>query len=82
MNECHHDVVAKVGAPAPDFELQSTRNLETLKENVKLADYRGKWLVMFFYPLDFTFVCPTEIRAFSDATAQFRKAGAGFRGVD
>jgi peroxiredoxin (alkyl hydroperoxide reductase subunit C) len=81
MSECHHDVIAKVGAPAPDFEMQSTRNIETLKENVKLADYRGKWLVMFFYPLDFTFVCPTEIRAFSDATAQFRKAGAEVLGV-
>jgi peroxiredoxin (alkyl hydroperoxide reductase subunit C) len=81
MSECHHDVVAKVGEAAPDFDMPSTRNIETLKENVKLADYRGKWLVMFFYPLDFTFVCPTEIRAFSDAIAQFRKAGAEILGV-
>ena len=80
----HHDsecVVAQVGSPAPDFTMASTRNLETLDQPVKLADYRGKWLVMFFYPLDFTFVCPTEITAFSDAASKFRAAGAEILGV-
>lgn len=81
MSECQHDVVARVGAPAPDFEMLSTKNMETLHEKVRLSDYRGKWLVMFYYPLDFTFVCPTEIRAFSDAAAQFKKAGAEILGV-
>lgn len=38
---------------------------------VSLSDYKGKWVVLFFYPLDFTFVCPTEIVAFSEASAQF-----------
>ena len=80
MPDCQHDV-AKIGAAAPDFQMASTRNLETLKDDVKLSDYRGKWLVMFFYPLDFTFVCPTEIKAFSDAAAQFRKAGAEILGI-
>ncbi len=50
-----------VGHPAPDFVLPSTKNLDTLAEPVHLADYKGKWLALFFYPLDCTFVCPTEI---------------------
>ncbi|SFI50071.1 peroxiredoxin (alkyl hydroperoxide reductase subunit C) [Paenibacillus sp. UNC496MF] len=63
---------AKVGLPAPEFTLTSTKNLETLEENVSLSDYRGKWLVLFFWPYDFTFVCPTEIVGFSDAYEQFK----------
>lgn len=39
--------------------------------DISLADYAGKWLVLFFYPLDFTFVCPTEITGFSDAKEAF-----------
>ncbi|HEX9428683.1 MAG TPA: peroxiredoxin [Candidatus Polarisedimenticolia bacterium] len=73
--------VARIGQPAPDFKMLSTRNMESLKEEVSLADYRGKWLVLFFYPLDFTFVCPTEIRAFSAASDKFRKVGAEILGV-
>ena len=46
-----------------------------------LADYQGKWLVLFFYPLDFTFVCPTEIRGFNSRLAEFAKAGAEILGV-
>jgi peroxiredoxin 2/4 len=72
---------AKVGSPAPDFAMASTKNIENLDQPVKLSDYKGKWLVMFFYPLDFTFVCPTEIVAFSDANDRFRKAGAEVLGV-
>jgi len=81
----HHETatttVAKVGSPAPDFTMPSTRNLEKLDQPVSLSDFKGKWLVMFFYPLDFTFVCPTEIIAFSDATDQFRAVGAEVLGV-
>jgi peroxiredoxin (alkyl hydroperoxide reductase subunit C) len=73
--------VARVGGPAPDFTMPSTRNLEKLDQAVALSDYRDKWLVMFFYPLDFTFVCPTEITAFSDATDKFRAVGAEVLGV-
>jgi peroxiredoxin (alkyl hydroperoxide reductase subunit C) len=58
--------IAKVGQPAPDFNLPSTRNIETLKENVKLSDYKGKWLIMLFYPLDFTGVCSTDLTHFSE----------------
>jgi peroxiredoxin (alkyl hydroperoxide reductase subunit C) len=70
-----------VGNPAPDFKMQSTRNLETLKDNVSLADYKGKWLVLFFYPMDFTFVCPTEIIAFSDRINDFKEIDAEVLGV-
>ncbi len=44
-------------------------------ESIDLTNYRGKWLVVFFYPLDFTFVCPTEIRSFNDHYEEFKKLG-------
>ena len=59
-----------VGAEAPDFKAQAVVN-GGFKE-VSLDDYKGKWKVLFFYPLDFTFVCPTEIIAFSDAIEKFK----------
>lgn len=61
-----------VGQQAPDFNMPSTKNMETLEENVKLSDYRGKWLVFFFYPADFTFVCPTEILALNERLQEFK----------
>jgi peroxiredoxin (alkyl hydroperoxide reductase subunit C) len=66
----------QVGKKAPDFDMPSTKDMKGLKDNVRLADYKGKWLVLFFYPLDFTFVCPTEIKAFSERMEEFKKAGA------
>ena len=68
-----------VGNPAPDFELDAVEG-STFK-TAKLSDYKGKWLVVFFYPLDFTFVCPTEILAFSDRVDEFKKLGAEVLGV-
>lgn len=56
--------------------MPSTKDMKTLKENVSLSDYRGKWLIMFFYPLDFTFVCPTELKAFNERYEEIKKAGA------
>jgi len=65
---------ARVQKPAPYFEAEAvTPNGEFKK--IKLTDYKGKYLVLFFYPLDFTFVCPTEIIAFSDRAAEFRAIG-------
>ncbi|MCZ8516702.1 peroxiredoxin [Paenibacillus filicis] len=64
---------AKVGLPAPSFKMVSTKNMDTLEEYVSLEHYRGKWLVFFFWPFDFTFVCPTEIIAFSDSYEQFKE---------
>ena len=56
---------------APDFKAQAVMPDGSFKD-VSLADYRGKkYVVLFFYPLDFTFVCPTEIIAFSEAASQF-----------
>jgi peroxiredoxin (alkyl hydroperoxide reductase subunit C) len=72
---------AMVGQPAPDFDMASTKNMEKLNENVKLADYRGRWVVLLFYPLDFTFVCPTELTAFSDRYGDFEGIGADIIGV-
>jgi peroxiredoxin (alkyl hydroperoxide reductase subunit C) len=70
-----------VTKPAPDFTLASTKNLNTLDEPVSLKDYAGKWLVLFFYPADFTFICPTEILAFSDRVPEFAESGAGVLAV-
>src|SRR4026208_1749038 len=72
---------AKVGQPAPDFNMPSTKDIETLAENVKLSDYKGKWLILLFYPLDFTFVCPTELINFSDRLEDFHSVGAEVIGV-
>jgi len=73
--------LAKVGKPAPDFNMPSTKDIATLKENVKLSDYKGKWLILLFYPLDFTFVCPTELTAFSDRLDELNGVGAEVIGI-
>jgi peroxiredoxin (alkyl hydroperoxide reductase subunit C) len=72
---------AQVGKPAPDFDIPSTRNIEKLNEPVKLSDYKGKWVVLLFYPLDFTFVCPTELTTFSDRYDDFEGINAEIIGV-
>lgn len=71
--------IAKVGQLAPGFTLDAVVNGEFKK--VGLADYRGKWVVLFFYPNDFTFVCPTEIRGFNAALDTFRKLNAEVLGA-
>lgn len=71
-------VIAKVGMPAPVFSLEGVVATAPGKEfkTVNLADFRGKWLVFFFYPADFTFVCPTEIKGFNSALERFKELGA------
>ena len=64
----------KIGNKAPDFKATALVGKDF--KDVSLADYKGKYVVLFFYPLDFTFVCPTEIIAFSDKAAEFEKLGA------
>lgn len=71
---------AIVQKDAPDFTAQAVMKDGSIKE-IKLSDYKGKYVVLFFYPLDFTFVCPTEIIAFSDRISEFEKAGAAVIGV-
>jgi peroxiredoxin (alkyl hydroperoxide reductase subunit C) len=73
--------MALVGSKAPNFTLASTKDLDKLNVNVSLEDYAGKWLVLFFYPLDFTFVCPTEITAISDRAQEFADLDAEILGV-
>jgi peroxiredoxin 2/4 len=68
-----------IGQPAPDFSLEAVHRGEF--RNVTLSQFKGEWLVVFFYPLDFTFVCPTEICAFSDRAAEFREFDAEIVGV-
>ena len=63
----------KVGAMAPDFSAMAFVAGEFKK--VGLKDFQGKWTCLFFYPLDFTLVCPTELRAFAQFEAQFNKLG-------
>lgn len=72
---------AKVGQPAPYFEMLSTKNLKTLDEVVTLEDYKGQWLILFFYPYDFSFVCPTEILALSTRYDAFKELNTEILGV-
>lgn len=76
--------VVRVGQNAPDFDMPVARPAawdEALGGRVSLADYRGRWLVLFFYPLDFSNVCPTEIIALSDRYEEFEELGAQVLGV-
>nr|ACG35092.1 2-cys peroxiredoxin BAS1 [Zea mays] len=74
------DDLPLVGNKAPDFEAEAVFDQEFI--NVKLSDYIGKkYVVLFFYPLDFTFVCPTEITAFSDRYEEFEKLNTEVLGV-
>ncbi|KAJ9468314.1 Thioredoxin peroxidase [Diplonema papillatum] len=65
---------AVVQKPAPAFKADALMPDGSFKE-VSLSDYKGKYVVLFFYPLDFTFVCPTEITAYSDRYEEFQKIG-------
>lgn len=70
-----------VGKQAPDFTMETAAGNGQDFGKVSLSDYKGKWLVLFFYPLDFTFVCPTEITALSEAYADFQKLNTEVLGV-
>lgn len=61
----------KVQKPAPSFRAKAV--VDGQFKEVSLEDYRGKYVVLYFYPLDFTFVCPTEIVAFSDNMDKFNE---------
>ncbi len=75
------DECLRVGQEAPDFTATAVVDQEF--ETIKLSDYRGKgkYVVLFFYPLDFTFVCPTEITAFSDRYKEFESLNTEILGV-
>jgi peroxiredoxin 2/4 len=65
---------AMIGEQAPNFTLDAVVGKEFKK--VSLTDYRGKWVVFFFYPFDFSFVCPTEIKGFNEKLDAFKKLNA------
>ncbi|MEI6481473.1 MAG: peroxiredoxin [Candidatus Saccharibacteria bacterium] len=65
----------KLNQPAPDFTANAyQKGLDDNYRQVSLTDYKGKWVVLFFYPRDFTFVCPTEIEGFQTHYDEFEKA--------
>jgi alkyl hydroperoxide reductase subunit AhpC len=72
--------MVRIDHPAPDFTADAFVNGQ-IKKSVKLSDYKGKYVVLVFYPLDFTFVCPTELRSLAQEYAAFQKAGAEVIGV-
>ncbi len=78
MAEMRDDCL-RVGQMAPDFS--ATAVVDQNFKIVKLSDYRGRYVVLFFYPLDFTFVCPTEIAAFSDRHDEFKALNAEILGI-
>ena len=63
--------MVKINHPAPAFLLEAYHNGEF--KQVKLEDYKGKWVVIFFYPADFTFICPTELGDLADHYEEFKK---------
>jgi peroxiredoxin (alkyl hydroperoxide reductase subunit C) len=69
-----------VGKAAPDFAANAVYGNNEIKE-LKLSDYKGKYVVLFFYPLDFTFVCPSELIAFDHRLEEFKKRNVEVIGV-
>jgi alkyl hydroperoxide reductase subunit AhpC len=69
-----------VTQPAPDFKAEAVMQDGSFKE-LTLSEYKGKYVLLFFYPLDFTFVCPTEIIAFSDRANEFESLGVQIIGI-
>lgn len=66
--------MAKIGQKVTDFELKAYHANDI--KTIKLSDYKNKWLVLFFYPADFTFVCPTELEEIAGLYEDFKKEGA------
>ncbi|XP_076461868.1 peroxiredoxin-like [Babylonia areolata] len=72
-------LAVRVQHPAPDFS--GTAVVDGQFKEIQLSDFKGKYLVLFFYPLDFTFVCPTELIAFSNNMAKFEEINTAVVGV-
>lgn len=78
------NTTARVGLPAPDFTAPAAfpgEDMQDALQTVSLADYAGRWLVFFWYPRDFTVVCPTEITALSDRMDEFTDLDAAVLGA-
>src|SRR3989344_6089335 len=72
-------MTVKVGEHVPDLTIEAYQAGQM--KRIKMSDFRGKWVVLFFYPLDFTFVCPTEIKGFAKRMNEFKKLGAVVMGA-
>ncbi len=70
-----------VTKPAPDFTATAVLPDNTFQDNFKLSDLQGKYVLLFFYPLNFTFVCPSEILAFNKAVKQFEESNCQLLGI-
>jgi peroxiredoxin (alkyl hydroperoxide reductase subunit C) len=79
MSDANVSALRVVGKAAPDFEVQGYYDGQM--KSFKLADYRGKWVCLLFYPLDFTFVCPTEVLSFSRSAPEFEELDCQVLGV-
>jgi len=79
LHTCSRLLSAKVTQTAPDFK--GIAVVDGDFKDISLQDYAGKYLVLFFYPLDFTFVCPTELIAYSDRIQEFKDLGCEVIGV-
>ncbi len=73
--------VAKVGHPAPDFRLDCISGTDRHPQSISLQDYAGRWLMLIFYPRDFSFVCPTELTAFSARLPDFHQRDCDLLGI-
>ena len=66
--------MVKIDEQAPEFESEALVENEIKK--ISLKDYKGKWVILFFYPADFTFICPTELGELADKYSEFKSLGA------
>jgi len=76
-------MAVQIGSPAPKFPEKTEAYLRSKDKfmEVSLSDYKGKWVCLYFYPMDFTFVCPTEIVAFDRALSEFQNRGCELLGA-
>jgi len=79
LHTCSPLLAAQVQKPAPAFTAQAV--VDGQFKEVSLSDYLGSYVVVYFYPLDFTFVCPTEIIAFSERIQEFKDIGCQVVGI-
>jgi alkyl hydroperoxide reductase subunit AhpC len=71
--------VIRIGLPAPDFSLPGVHGGQ--RADFRLRDFKGRWVVLFFYPADFSFVCPTEVKGFDRQYDAFKREGAEIIGI-
>jgi len=73
MALCYISGMSLVGKEAPDFDAKAVVNGMEIVDSFRLSSYRGKYVILFFYPLDFTFVCPTELHSFQEKLGAFKE---------